>query len=287
MALAVSGESVGARLTRQSGTNFYYAFRILPEPKRQAIYALYSFCRVVDDCVDEADGEGEPGLRRWLEEAHRAYAGTATTSLGRELAEAVSRFPIPRTCFDHIVEGCRMDLSITRYAAFSDLRAYCERVASAVGLASIEIFGYTDERAREYAVELGLALQLTNILRDIVTDAERGRLYIPVEDLLRFGVTEKILVGAGDDLRTRPPGVQALLAFQAERARTHYARARATLPQVDRRSLVPAEIMGGVYRALLEEMARRGFPLQQRVRVSRPRKLWIVARILLGTGRPS
>lgn len=287
MALAVSGESVGARLTRQSGTNFYYAFRILPAPKRQAIYALYSFCRMVDDCVDEKDGEGEPGLRRWLDEAHRAYAGTAATSLGRELADAVSRYPIPRTCFDQIVEGCRMDLSITRYATFSDLRAYCERVASAVGLASIEIFGYTHERAREYAVELGLALQLTNILRDIVTDAERGRLYIPVEDMHRFGVTEKALIGAGDDPGDRPAGVQALLQFQAERARTHYERAHAALPAADRRSLAPAEIMGAVYRALLEEMVRRGFPLQERVRLSRPRKLWIVARTLLGTGRPA
>jgi phytoene synthase len=155
-----------------------------------------------------------------------------------------------------------------------------------VGLASIEIFGYTQPQAREYAVELGLALQLTNILRDIVVDAERGRLYVPVEDLHRFGVTEKILLGAGDDPQARPPGVQALLEFQAGRALSHYARAQAALPAPDRRSLASAEIMGAVYRALLEEMARRGFPLRQRVRVSRPRKLWIVARTLLATGRP-
>jgi phytoene synthase len=283
----VSGDSVSARLTQKSGTNFYYAFRILPEKKRKAIFALYSFCRTVDDCVDEAGGEGEPGLVRWLDEAHRAYAGTPRTPLGRELADTVAQFPIPRACFDQIVEGCRMDLTITRYATFSDLRAYCERVASAVGLASIEIFGYTEPAAREYAVELGLALQLTNILRDIVVDAERGRLYIPIEDLHRFGVAEKALLGAGDDPRARPPGVQALLEFQAARARTHYERAHAALPVADRRSLAAAEIMGAVYGALLEEMARRQFPLRQRVRVSRPRKLWIVARTLLGTGRPA
>lgn len=282
----MSASGIGARLTRQSGSNFYYAFRILPEPRRKAIYALYAFCRVVDDCVDEAGGEGEPGLRRWLDEAHRAYAGTPVTSLGRELADAVAQFPIPRTCFDQIVEGCRMDLTVTRYATFSDLRGYCERVASAVGLASIEIFGYKDPRAREYAVELGLALQLTNILRDIVVDAERGRLYVPLEDLHRFGVTEKILLGAGDDADARPPGVQALLEAQAERARAHYTRARSALAPDDRRSLASAEIMGAVYRELLEEMARRRFPLRQRVRVSRPRKLWIVARTLLAPGRP-
>src|SRR5262245_58094219 len=127
-------ESKAARLTRESGTSFYYAFRLLPLPKRRAIFALYSFCRMVDDCVDEPDGEGAAGLERWLAEAHRAYAGTPTTDLGRELAEAVFQFPIPRRCFEDIVDGCRMDLVQTRYASFAELRAYAERVASAVGL---------------------------------------------------------------------------------------------------------------------------------------------------------
>ncbi len=147
--------SVGARVTRQSGTNFYYAFRILPEEKRRAIYALYAFCRVVDDCVDEEGGEGEAGLARWLAELHRAYAGRPETELGRELAETVARFPIPRACFEDVVAGCRMDLTTSRYATFADLRVYCERVASAVGLASIEIFGYDDPRTREYAIGAG------------------------------------------------------------------------------------------------------------------------------------
>src|SRR4029453_17027235 len=136
--------SASARLTRQSGTSFYYAFLILPEAKRRAIYALYAFCRVVDDCVDEPDGEREAGLARWTAELDKAYAGGPETELGRELAETVARFPIPRGAFEDIVAGCRMDLGKRRYATFADLRVYCERVASAVGLASIEIFGYDD-----------------------------------------------------------------------------------------------------------------------------------------------
>ena len=164
-----------ARITRQSGTSFYYAFRVLPKDKREAIYALYSFCRVVDDCVDEESGEGEPGLRRWLEEAHRCYAGKPQTELGQDLALALLQFPIPRSCFEDIVAGCRMDLTVRRYPVYADLRLYCERVAAAVGLASIEIFGYEDPRTRDYAVELGVALQLTNIVRDVAADAVRER----------------------------------------------------------------------------------------------------------------
>ena len=159
--------SLSARITRESGTSFYYAFRVLSEPKRRAVYALYSFCRVVDDCVDQDGGAGEAGLAHWLEEARRCYTGRPETELGRELAEAVARFPIPRACFEEIVAGCRMDLEITRYARFEDLLVYCRRVASAVGLACIEVFGYRNPAARDYASELGVALQLTNILRDV------------------------------------------------------------------------------------------------------------------------
>ncbi len=275
--------SVSARLTRQSGTNFYYAFRILPETKRRAIYALYAFCRTVDDCVDEPDGEREPGLQRWLAEVQRAYAGRPETELGRELAEAVTRFPIPRGAFEDIVSGCRMDLTTTRYATFAELRVYCERVASAVGLASIEIFGYDDLRTREYAVELGLALQLTNILRDIAQDTARDRLYLPLEDLARFGVGEAELVAyARDPARPRPAGHAPLLAFEADRARSHYAAAARLLPGPDRRSLAAAEIMGAIYRAVLESWAGRGYPVGgPRVKLGTLRKLWIAGRTLL------
>jgi phytoene synthase len=281
VALAVSA-SVGARVTRGSGTSFYYAFRILPEEKRRAIFALYAFCRVVDDCVDEADGEGEDGLRRWLAEVHRAYAGRPETELGRELAETVARFPIPRGALEDVVAGCRMDLGTRRYPTFADLRVYCERVASAVGLASIEIFGYDDPATRGYAVELGLALQLTNILRDVGPDAARDRLYLPLEDLARFGVAEEgLLAAAREPGRGRPEGTDALLAFEADRARSHYAAAAAALPAADRRSMLPAEIMGAIYRAVLEEWVLRGHPVGgPRTTLGKPRRIWLALRTI-------
>jgi phytoene synthase len=270
-----------ARLTRQSGTSFYYAFRVLPRDKRDAIYALYSFCRVVDDCVDEEGGEGEAGLRRWLEEAHRCFAGRPETELGQDLALALHQFPIPRSCFEDIVAGCRMDLSVRRYPTFADLRVYCERVASSVGLASIEIFGYEDMRTRDYAVELGVALQLTNIVRDVAADASRGRLYIPLEDLARFGLGEQEVLDAAKG-GPAPARLTDLLRFQAERAREQYLRAAALLPAADRKAMVPAQIMAAVYHATLEEVVKRGFPLgAERVALSRPRKAWIAARTFL------
>jgi phytoene synthase len=274
--------SVGGRVTRQSRTSFYYAFLVLPEEKRRALYAVYAFCRAVDDCVDEEGGEGEAGLARWLAEAHRAYAGTPQTELGRELAEAVARFPIPRGCFEDVVAGCRMDLTTRRYATFADLRVYCGRVASAVGLASIEIFGYADPRTREYAVELGLALQLTNILRDVGPDAARDRLYLPLEDLAACGVSEEEVLGAARDPEAKhPPGLGRLLAREADRARSHYEAAAAALPRRDRRSMLAAEIMGAIYRGVLEEWARRGHPVGGvRVQLGRPRKIALALRTI-------
>ena len=225
----MSASRLGARSPGRAARNFYYAFRILPEEKRRAIYALYAFCRVVDDCVDEADGEGEAGLARWLAEVHRAYAGQPETELGRELAEAVARFPIPRGAFEDIVAGCRMDLTTRRYATFADLRVYCERVASAVGLASIEIFGYDDPRTREYAVELGLALQLTNILRDVAADAARDRALPPARGprALRRGGGGAARRGARPRRAAARRASTELLAFEADRARSHYAAAAA------------------------------------------------------------
>jgi phytoene synthase len=177
-----------------------------------------------------------------------------------------------------------MDLKAPRYAAFADLRVYCERVASAVGLASIEIFGYTNPATRGYAVELGLALQLTNILRDVATDAARGRLYLPQQDLARFGVGEADVMAVARGEAGQGPGLTALLAFEAGRAREHYGRAGALLPAEDRRSMVSAEVMGAIYRAILEQFARRGHPVtRERVGLSRPRKAWIVLRTLLET----
>jgi len=173
-----------------------------------------------------------------------------------------------------------MDLTESRYATWDDLRLYCERVASAVGLASIEIFGYSNPRTREYALELGLALQLTNILRDVAQDAVRDRLYLPLEDLARFGVAEAdLLAAARDPGASRPAGIEALLTFEADRARSHYEAAAVCLPPEDRRSMLAAQIMGSIYRTLLDEMARRGHPIGgERVRLGRPRKAWIALR---------
>ncbi len=176
--------------------------------------------------------------------------------------------------------GCRMDLTIRRYATFEDLRTYCLRVASAVGLASIEIFGYEDLGTRDYAIELGLALQITNIVRDVAVDAARDRIYLPLEDLAHFGVTEEALLQATRNPGLpKPTGLDRLLAFEADRARDHFERARKALPAVDRRAMLSAEIMGAVYRALLEEISRRGHPLTVPVvRLSRPRKAAIALR---------
>ncbi len=273
-------ETASARLTRASGTSFYYAFRILPEAKRRAIFALYSFCRVLDDCVDEADGGGEEALRHWLAELDRAYAGRAETPLGRDLAETLARFPIPRSCFEEIVAGCRMDLTISRYFSFEELRLYCSRVASAVGLASIEIFGYRNPGTREYARELGQALQLTNILRDVTPDAAKGRIYVPLDELARFGVGESQFLEAA---RTGQgsTSITALLAFQGDRARHSHERAAALLPAEDRRAMASARVMGAVYRELLDEIERRGYPLGgTTLSLPRRRKAWLALRTL-------
>jgi phytoene synthase len=265
--------SVSERLTRASGTNFYYAFRLLPAEKRRAIYALYSFCRVVDDCVDEEGGEGEAGLARWRDEMHRAYAGQAETELGQDLGRALARFPIPRASFEAILEGCRMDLTVRRYATFADLRLYAERVASAVGLASIEIFGYRNPRTKEYARDLGLALQLTNVLRDVGADAARDRIYLPLEDLARFFVSEGEILAAAQGPQKATAATRALLAFQADRARGFYESAARLLPAEDRTSMLAAEIMGAIYRAILDRIVRLGYPLGgPRVALTRPRR---------------
>jgi phytoene synthase len=169
---------------------------------------------------------------------------------------------------------------VRRYATFDDLRGYCRLVAGAVGLASIEVFGYRDPATREYAVELGLALQLTNILRDLSADAARDRLYLPLCELQRFGLTPEAFLDAARGAAPPAPAVRELLAFQAARAEEHFARAAALLPPADRRALAAARIMGEVYRALLREFVRRGYPLAPRVSLTRPRKAWIALRTL-------
>jgi phytoene synthase len=264
------------RLTRQSRSNFFYAFLLLPRAQREAMYAVYAFCRMVDDAVDT--GADRPAQRRelegWRAEVARAFDGRPEHPAARRLQEIVRVFPVPRAALLDIIAGVEMDLDRSTYATFDELYPYCYRVASAVGLCCIEIFGYSDPRARDYAVHLGVALQLTNILRDVQPDARMGRVYVPQDDLRRFGLT-------GADLaqgRYTPAWVE-LARWQAARARQYYERAWALLPEADRGRLFAAEIMGRTYWALLDEMEARQFRVfDTRVTVPARRRLAIALR---------
>ena len=253
-----------ASITRRSSSNFYYAFMLLPAERRQALYSVYAFCRFVDDIADDAVGDeagGKPAklLARWREELERVFNGSPTHAISRALAYNVRRFAIPRRYFEEIIDGVEMDLGRTRYATFEELRLYCYRVASAVGLVCIEIFGYRNPRTREYAENLGIAFQLTNIIRDLSEDAARGRIYLPLEDLARFDVSEDEILRGADTIELR-----RLLEHEVERARSFYAQAENALAAEDRAAMVCAEAMRSIYRALLERIAsrrlRRGRP---------------------------
>jgi len=273
---------LAARLTRKSRSNFYYAFLTLPRRRRDALYAVYAFCRTVDDIADLGDERGvdraaqRTELERWRRDVARCYepGGRPEHPIAAGLARAVGEFAIPREAPLAIIDGVEMDLDQVRYETAEDLYPYCYRVASAVGLCCIEIFGYTDPRARDYAVSLGMALQLTNIIRDIGADARSGRVYVPQTELREFGVT-------ADDLRAGRYGdpFVRLMAFQAARAREYYAKAWRAFPGADRRSLVPAQIMGHIYFALLHEIEARRFRVfDERVALSARRKAAIALR---------
>ncbi len=255
-------------------TSFYYSFLALPRDKREAIVAVWDFCRAVDDAVDEPSGEtGAGAIARWREELAAVYENRAQTPQGRQLMPYVVRFNLPRSAFDDLIDGVAMDVDERRYETFERLRQYCLRVASAVGLICVEIFGYRNVQARDYAIDLGVALQLTNIIRDVGQDLERGRIYIPVEDLRRFNVSE-------DDLRAGQirDNVRALLAHQCERARMFYRKAADALPKGDEKRLVAPRIMGAIYFDLLKSIERSSFDVfSRRIRVSRPRQALIAA----------
>ncbi len=271
-----------SRLTRKSRSNFYYAFLFLPRPRRQALYAVYAFCRIVDDIVDLGGDRARQRaeLLRWRAEVARCYeGGTPQSAVARHLGEAVRAYPIPRAALEAIIDGVEMDLVHSAYETFDALYPYCYRVASAVGLCCIEIFGYTDILARDYAVNLGVALQITNIMRDVEADARAGRVYIPREDLRRFGVTS-------DDVRAAhyTDAFVTLMQHQARRARDFYAAARRAFPTRDARTLLAAEIMGRIYFSLLEELEARRFRVfGTRVTLPARRKLAIALRTWAGT----
>jgi phytoene synthase len=269
-----------SRQHHECGSNFYYSFLFLPRRKRHAIYALYAFCRTVDDAVDQ--GAATPSEQRriladWRQELVRAYDGHPTQPIAQHLAEVVRSFPIQRQHLEAILDGVEMDIDKRRYGSFDELYEYCYRVAAAVGLCCIEIFGYTDPRARDYAVNLGVALQLTNIMRDLRTDAERGRIYLPLDEIRRFGYSEEELLQG-----RRTPAFVGLMRFQAQRAHAYYRAAKAARPPVDRRRLVAAEIMRAIYRELLRAIETREFRVfDSRIRVSTPRKIALALGVYL------
>ncbi len=264
-----------AEVTRRSSSNFYYAFMLLPAERRRALYAVYAFCRFVDDIADDQSIR-DPALllARWREELERVYGGAPTRPISRALADVARHFSIPRVYFDEVIAGVEMDLSRRRYATFEELRLYCYRVASAVGLICIEVFGYSNPETKVYAENLGIAFQITNILRDVREDAARGRIYLPLEDLAHFGVTEdEILRGVYSDAFVR------LMEFEANRAREYYLRADRALPAEDRSSLLTAEAMRSIYGALLNLIVSSQYRvLDRRLSLSAPKKLYLVGR---------
>jgi phytoene synthase len=264
-------------ITRKSASNLALAFVLLPRAKRDAMCALYAFCREVDDVADEDTQPAElraAKLGQWREDIRRACAGSQPQfAVNRELAPILHRYRLPFELFDQLIQGCEMDLTTHRYADRQALELYCYRVASVVGLLSIEIFGYRHPACRAYAVSLGQALQLTNILRDVQTDARRGRIYLPQSELARFGVTEaEILRGHYSDR------FRLLAESLADQARNFYRRARQELPREERRAMVAAEVMGAVYWRLLVRLDRAHFNVfgAPPTRLTRPHKVWLI-----------
>ncbi len=260
----------------QSGSSFYYSFLFLPEERRRAITALYAFCREVDDVVDEVS---DPAVARaklgwWSGEIERVFRGGAQHPVALALADVVGPFGIEEDRLHEIVAGMFMDLDHPRYADFAGLKHYCHHVAGVVGLLSAKIFGYRDERTLEYAEELGLAFQLTNIIRDVGEDARRDRIYLPRTELEEYGVTEADIIHARetDDFKR-------LMAFQIARALAHYDSAFAMLPDIDRKTQRPGIVMAAIYRTLLKEIADDGcHVLTRRTALTPVRKLWIAWR---------
>ena len=256
-------------------TSFYYSFLVLPVEQRRAIVALWDFCRVVDDAVDESGSGGREQVRFWREELARCYdRRRPETPQGQRLQPFIARFDLPRQAFEDVIDGIAMDLDISRYETFDDLFEYCRRVASAVGLLCLRIFGCRGRTADDYALNLGVALQLTNILRDVKDDLARGRIYLPREDLVAHGCTEADLAQP-----TANAAVRAVVAFECRRARAFYDRAVALRPEEDRPRLVAAEIMRAVYFETLRRIERRDYDvLSSRVRVARPMQALIALR---------
>ena len=260
----------------QSGSSFYYSFLFLPPERRRAITAFYAFCREVDDVVDECTdvAVARTKLAWWRTEVAALYAGQAHHPVAQALAPVVTSFRLPQERLQEIIDGMEMDLTQRRYANFDALKLYCHRVAGVVGLLSAEIFGYTDPRTLEYAEDLGMAFQLTNIIRDVGEDARRDRVYLPLDELARFNVPVADIMHARATAEFRQ-----LMEFQYGRALEYYSAAFAALPASDRKAQRPGLVMAAIYRAVLAEIRADGMPvLTQRTSLTPLRKLWIAWR---------
>lgn len=272
-------------------SNFYYSFSLLPKDERDAIHSIYEFCRYTDDLVDEeyfpetsiiaADLRSSEKKRQrlawWRTEVERCYSGTSSHPVLRGLHLVISRFKVPKQYLLTLIDGVETDLLRSRYETFEDLKDYCYSVASIIGLICIEIFGYKHEETKEYAVQLGYALQLTNILRDIKEDAAKGRIYLPLEDLRRFGYTEHELLNGKYNWQ-----FIELMKFETARARKYYQDARELLRKDEKFTLFAAEIMDAIYFRLLRKIELSEFDVfDRRITVSTPHKLLIVGRFWL------
>jgi phytoene synthase len=259
-----------------SGSSFYYSFLFLPEKRRRAITALYAFCREVDDVVDETKDAGvaRTKLAWWRQEITHVYHGKPQHPVARALAEIVADYGLEEAELQEVIEGMAMDLEYNAYPDFEALKVYCHRVAGIVGIMAAKIFGFEDPRTLDYAADLGLAFQLTNIIRDVGEDARRNRIYLPLHELAEYGVTSEDIASARET-----PQFRKLMDFQISRANSQYDKALAELPAVDRKPQRPGLVMAAIYRALLREIQSDGsHVLTRRTALTPLRKLWIAWR---------
>ncbi|MBI5756536.1 MAG: presqualene diphosphate synthase HpnD [Nitrospirae bacterium] len=267
------------RITKGSNTNFYYSFLSLPSEKRKAIYSIYALCRRLDDVVDKSDSklEASENLLKWTTDIINMYEGRPSHPVTVELKPYIERYSIPRKYFFELIKGVEMDLIKNRYGTFDELHKYCYRVASAVGLICAEVFGYRNAETLGYAVDLGIAMQLTNILRDIKADAAKGRIYLPLEDLRKFGYTEAELLSS-----TYNPTFIEVMQFECQRAWGYYKRAQETLPKEDRKAMIAAEIMRAIYSRLLQKIEAAKYDVfSLPIQLTKTQKLYIAFRTWL------